>query len=165
MPSTNPRPRQARKPAPWLTGQQVSLLPYGTAITFESPTHRGPRIRGRLTAVIAGTVTVTDPTGQERTVATNAIVRARVIAALLEEGDPVARRGISSDDWRGGVVRTGTNPNTGRPGVYVETLTEFAWWDEDELQLVTDPTPPPRRRGRPRAATDAALTEQFAGRR
>jgi hypothetical protein len=162
--STNPRPRKAAKPAPWLTGLQVSRLPYGTALTYEDPSHRGPRIRGRLTAVIAGDLTVATATGEEHTVAITAIHRARVIASLLDDGDPVVRRGIPAGKWRGGVVRTGTNPATGRPGVYVETLEGFAWWDESELELVVDEEPPPARRGRPRAAADADLAEQYAGR-
>jgi hypothetical protein len=93
-------------------------------------------------------------------VAIASITRARVIAALLEDGDPVVRKGVPAAEWRGGVIRTGTNPATGRTGVLVEATDGIAWHDEDDLELVDDTPAPARRRGRPRAAADAALTER-----
>jgi hypothetical protein len=111
--------------------------------------------------VIRDELTLVTATGEERTMAVPTITRARVVAALLEDGDPVVKRGIPMAEWRGGVVRTGINPATGRLGVLVESTEGYGWHDEDTLERVEDTPAPARRRGRPRAATDTALIERM----
>jgi hypothetical protein len=120
--------RRGRPPLKWLDAAGLHALPVGTAVLVETGGRHANRLTGRIRSHSASATTIATPTG-EVTLPGNAVKRARTVEAVYEPGDPVVRRGISADAWRGGVVRTeGTQ-------VLVEQIGgAFAWFAEDDLE-------------------------------
>jgi hypothetical protein len=113
-------------------------------VLVEKRGRHGPRITGRITSVSDHTVALATTLG-ERSLPTEQIKRARTVPALYAPGDPVLKRHVPADTWRGGVVRTeGTD-------VLVEQVGgDFVWLPEDALEPAgaRDPAgPPPLKRG------------------
>lgn len=119
--------RRGRPPLAWLDPAAIGALPFGTALVVDQGNH-GAHITGRFMAVYDGCLELETTTGEVR-INMMKVRRARVVAALYSEGDPVLRRHVPSGEWRGGVVRV-----RGRE-VLVETLSgAWEWISEDELE-------------------------------
>lgn len=120
--------RRGRPPLAWLTAASTAGLPAGTAIAVETTGKHTARTVGRIRQVVGGRIDLDTPRG-EVTLETSQIRRARIVGELYEPGDPVLRRHVPADEWRGGVVRTeGTD-------VLVEQIGgAFGWFPEADLE-------------------------------
>jgi hypothetical protein len=120
--------RRGRPPLEWISPTGLSVLQPGTAIAIEQTGRKAARTQGRIVQVTRKAVELATTTGT-LTVPLLVIRRARIIGSLYEPGDPVLRRGVPEDVWRGGVVRTaGTD-------VLVEQIDgSFAWHSERDLE-------------------------------
>jgi hypothetical protein len=120
--------RRGRPPLAWLTANETTALPHGTAVSVETHGRHTARTVGRIASTVDNQLGLDTPRGEVR-MDTAQIKRARIVPALYEPGDPVLLRHVPAAEWRGGVVRTaGTD-------VLVEQIDgTFAWHAETDLE-------------------------------
>lgn len=118
---------RGRPPLTWVSPDRLAELPVGTCVLVDLGDGKA-RLRGRVAANLGGVLRLRDQAGEVHELAGGAFRRLRVLAALLEPGDPVLLPGVPAGVWRGGVVRAEGDR------VLVETLADgLVWFAEADL--------------------------------
>ena len=136
--------RRGRPPLRWLEPDRIARLMVGTPLAVEMLGRHTARLVGRLTGVHEDRrmVDLWVPGSGDIALELAGVRRARIVDQIFEPGDAVLRRGVSSADWRGGVVRSQDDQ------VLVEQVDgSFAWFVETDLdpaesRFVPPPLPP-----------------------
>lgn len=122
--------RRGRPRLTWLSGEQLSGVPMGTAVVLDLGTHKTVT-RGRVAGCVEGHLVLADG----RRVPVARIKRGRVVNGTYEMGDLVLRRGVPETEWRGGVIRSRGLE------VLVESTTGIEWMPEHALELAANRGP------------------------